>query len=213
MLRSREDDDVMRGAGEAAAERDVLRNGDAEGLVTLRIALAEQLPCGVGIQLAIEGGGETGPLPDRFFFCLPAILGMELGNVFSTVLTLSLYMGAISSESFRAALRSIGAEQRDACVALGLPARVSVPYVILPQTVLRAVPTLLSNCVTLFKESALVSAVGMADLMYQGQMIADSTARPIEILTATALIYFIIAFSVTRIVSFYERGDLARMRL
>lgn len=148
-----------------------------------------------------------------FFFCLPAILGVELGNVFSTVLTLSLYMGAISSESFRAALKAIGAEQRDACVALGLPARVSVPYVILPQTVLRAVPTLLSNCVTLFKESALVSAVGMADLMYQGQMIADATARPIEILTVTALIYFIIAFSVTRIVSFYERGYLARMRL
>ncbi|MCB4769664.1 amino acid ABC transporter permease [Ancylobacter sp. Lp-2] len=148
-----------------------------------------------------------------FFFCLPALLGVELGNVFSTILTLSLYMGAISSESFRAALKAIGTEQRDACIALGLPGRVSVPYVILPQTVMRAVPTLLSNCVTLFKESALVSTVGMADLMYQGQMIADSTARPIEILTATALIYFIIAFATTRIVTFYEQGYLARMRL
>lgn len=148
-----------------------------------------------------------------FFFCLPALLGVELGNVFSTVLTLSLYMGAISSESFRAALKSIGAEQRDACIALGLPSRVSVPYVILPQTILRAVPTLLSNCVTLFKESALVSAVGMADLMYQGQMIADATARPIEILTATALIYFVIAFAVTRIVTFYEQSYLSRIRL
>lgn len=148
-----------------------------------------------------------------FFFCLPALLGVELGNVFSTVLTLTLYMGAISSESFRASLKAIGSEQRDACVALGLPARVSVPYVVLPQTVMRAVPTLLSNSVTLFKESALVSAVGMADLMYQGQMIADNTARPIEILTATALIYFIIAFTLTRVVTFYEQGYLRRLRL
>lgn len=140
-----------------------------------------------------------------FFFCLPALFGVHLGNEVSTVLTLSLYMGAISSESFRSALKSIGAEQRDACMALGLPARVSVPYILLPQTLMRAVPNLLSNCVTLFKESALVSAVGMADLMYQGQMIADMTARPVEILTATALIYFIIAFTITRVVSFYEK--------
>jgi polar amino acid transport system permease protein len=148
-----------------------------------------------------------------FFFCLPALLGVDLGNVTSTITTLALYMGAISSESCRASLKAIGAEQRDACIALGLPARVSVPYVILPQTIMRAVPTLLSNCVTLFKESALVSAVGMADLMYQGQMIADSTARPIEILTATALIYFVIAFSATRIVTYYEQGFLKRLKL
>ncbi len=77
-------------------------------------------------------------------------------------------MGAITSETFRASLKSIGPEQRDACVALGLPPRVQVTSVVLPQAVLRAIPTLLSNCVSLFKESALVSAVGMADLMFVG---------------------------------------------
>jgi len=148
-----------------------------------------------------------------FFFCLPAILGIDLGNQISTIATMTFYMGAISSESFRAALKSIGSEQRDACIALGLPGRVSVPYVILPQTIMRAVPNLLSNCVTLFKESALISAVGMADLMYQGQMIADSTARPVEILTAIALIYFVIAFTATRIVTYYEQAFLTRLKL
>jgi polar amino acid transport system permease protein len=145
-----------------------------------------------------------------FFFCLPAILGVEIGNATSTITALSLYMGALSSESFRAALKSIGVEQHDACVALGLPARVKIPFVILPQATMRAVPTLMSNCVTLFKESALVSAVGMADLMYQGQTIADSTARPIEILTVVAFIYFIIAFTITRLVSVYERRLLGK---
>ncbi|ATN35973.1 amino acid ABC transporter permease [Rhizobium sp. ACO-34A] len=148
-----------------------------------------------------------------FFFCLPALLGVDLGNEVSTILTLSLYMGAISSESFRAALKAIGGEQRDACIALGLPARVSLPYVILPQTIMKSVPTLLSNCVTLFKESALVSAVGMADLMYQGQMIADATARPVEILTATALIYLAISLLATRIITAYEQRFLRKLRL
>ena len=147
-----------------------------------------------------------------FFFCLPAILGIELGSEVSTVTALALFMGALSSESFRASLKSIGAEQRDACLALGLPTRTAIFYVILPQTIIRAVPTLLSNCVTLFKESALISAVGMADLMYQGQMIADTTARPVEILTATALIYFIIAFTITRIVSIYEKSVIEQIK-
>ena len=145
-----------------------------------------------------------------FFFCLPALLNVEIGTAVTTVIALSLYMGALSSESFRSALRNIGLEQQDACVALGLPVRVSLQHVILPQAVLRAIPNLLSNCVTLFKESALISAVGMGDLMYQAQSIADSTARPIEILTTVALIYFLIAFTLTRVVALYERRMLFR---
>ena len=148
-----------------------------------------------------------------FFFCLPALLGVEIGNAVSTTVALSLYMGALCSESFRASLRNIGAEQQDACIALGLSRRVVYPYVILPQAFLRALPNLLSNAITLFKESALISAVGMADLMYQGQSIADATARPIEILTVVALIYFVIAFTLTRVVGRFERRMLFRMAM
>ena len=138
------------------------------------------------------------------FFCLPLFLGVELSGFTSAVIALSLYSGAITSESFRAALKSIEASQSDACTALGLPQGVQTVFVILPQAVLRAIPNLLSNVVSLFKESALVSAVGMADLMYVGQNIANNVARPIEILTAIALIYFAIGFPLTRAVSLVE---------
>ncbi|ARU93797.1 amino acid ABC transporter permease [Tatumella citrea] len=148
-----------------------------------------------------------------FFFCLPAILGINLGNQVSTILTMTLYMGAISSESFRSALKSVGEEQKDACVSLGMSLPVMLLFVFLPQMLIRSVPTLLSNSVTLFKESALISAVGMGDLMYQGQMIADSTARPVEILTTVALIYFIIAFTLTRAVTYYEKILLNKIKL
>ncbi|WP_331376297.1 amino acid ABC transporter permease [Sinorhizobium chiapasense] len=147
------------------------------------------------------------------FFCLPLILGVELSNLTSGVIALTLYMGAITSETFRASLKSIGPEQLDACVALGLSRRVQVANVILPQAVLRAVPTLLSNCVSLFKESALVSAVGMADLMFVGQNISNNTARPIEVLTVVALIYFVIAFPLTRAVTLVERRVLAKLAI
>lgn len=147
------------------------------------------------------------------FFCLPLILGVELSNLASGVIALTLYMGAITSETFRASLRSIGPEQADACIALGLPRRVQVINVVLPQAVLRAIPTLLSNCVSLFKESALVSAVGMADLMYVGQNISNNTAKPVEVLTVVALIYFAIAFPLTRAVSIIEARVLKKLAI
>ncbi len=147
------------------------------------------------------------------FFCLPLILGVELSNLASGVIALTLYMGAITSETFRASLKSIGREQLDACIALGLPRRAQIVNVILPQAVLRAVPTLLSNCVSLFKESALVSAVGMADLMFVGQNISNNTARPVEVLTIVALIYFAIAFPLTRAVTIVEGRILKKLAI
>ncbi|EYR84616.1 MULTISPECIES: amino acid ABC transporter permease [unclassified Shinella] len=145
------------------------------------------------------------------FFCLPLVLGVELSNLASGIIALTLYMGAISSETFRASLKAVGREQLDACVALGLSPFVRTTSVILPQAILRAAPTLLSNCVSLFKESALVSAVGMADLMFVGQNISNNTARPIEVLSVVALIYFAIAFPLTRAVTVIEQRILKRL--
>lgn len=146
-----------------------------------------------------------------FFFCLPLILGFDISNLACAVIALTLFTGAITGETFRASLNFVGREQYDACVALGLPYRTQVLNIVLPQAVLRAAPTLLSNCVSLFKESALVSAVGMADLMFVGQNISNRTGRPVEILTTVAVIYFVIAFPITRAVTFLERKVLAKL--
>lgn len=120
------------------------------------------------------------------------------------ILALGLNLAAFNAESYRAAIQAIPSSHTDASTALGLNTFQRVIHVILPQAVLRPIPNLLSNVVSLFKESALVSAVGMADLMYVGQNIANSVARPIEILTAVALIYFYIGFPLTRAVSLVE---------
>lgn len=145
------------------------------------------------------------------FFCLPLVLHIDIGSMVSAIIALSLYMGAISCETFRAAMKSIAREQHDACVALGLGPIAKITHVIFPQTILRAVPTLLSNTVSLFKESSLVSAVGMSDLLYVGQNIATRTYHPVEILTTVAFIYFAIAFPLTRAVTIVEQRLLRKI--
>lgn len=138
------------------------------------------------------------------FFCLPIVLGVEIGNFASSVIALTLFMGAIASETFRSALHAIPADHTDAGVALGLSPYQRVRYIVFPQAVRLAIPTLLSNSVSLFKESSLVSVVGMSDLMYVGQNISNISARPIELLTTVAFLYFAVAFPLTRAVSHLE---------
>lgn len=144
------------------------------------------------------------------FFCFPVVFGLTLSPYVSVMLALIFYMAAITSETFRGALKSIASEQHDACTALGLTPRVKVLFVIFPQALLRATPPLLSNVVSLFKESALISSVGIADLMFIGQNISNSTARPVEFLTAVAVIYFLVAFPLTRLVGVVESRMLRR---
>ena len=144
------------------------------------------------------------------FFCLPVVFNVSIAPAVSVLLSLTLYMVAITSETFRGALRSIASEQHDASVALSLTPRVKILYVIFPQGLLRATPPLLSNVVSLFKESALISSVGIADLMFVGQNISNNTARPLEFLTAVGAIYFLVAFPLTRLVGVVESRLLRR---
>ncbi|BCG04471.1 amino acid ABC transporter permease (plasmid) [Paraburkholderia sp. PGU19] len=144
------------------------------------------------------------------FFCFPVIFRLPMPPYVSVVISLTLYMAAITSETFRGALKSISAEQHDACTALSLTPQAKILYVIFPQALLRAIPPLLSNVVSLFKESALISSVGVADLMFVGQNISNSTAKPVEFLTTVAIIYFLVAFPLTRLVGVVESRFLRR---
>ena len=139
------------------------------------------------------------------FFCLPIILGMEIGTFASSLIALTAYMAASTSEAFRSALKSIPKEHYDACVALGLSRLSRSVYVVAPQAFIRAIPNLLSSNLSLFKEGALVSAVGMADLMFAAQNISNVTARPVEILTVAALIYLILGSTLAQLVTYIER--------
>lgn len=144
------------------------------------------------------------------YFCFPVLFRIPLPPYVSIVISLTLYMAAITSETFRGALKSISGEQHDACIALSLTPQAKILYVIFPQALLRAIPPLLSNVVSLFKESALISSVGVADLMFVGENISNSTAKPVEFLTTVAIIYFLVAFPLTRLVGVVESRFLRR---
>ena len=138
------------------------------------------------------------------FYCLPILFGLAISPFGSALLALSLNLTAFNAEAYRAAIQAIPRAHLDAGVALGLSPFQRVRTIVLPQAIRLAVPVLMTNGIGAFQQSALVSIVAIADLMYQGKLLATQTYRPIETLTTVALLYFAIAFPIAQAVKMVE---------
>jgi polar amino acid transport system permease protein len=131
------------------------------------------------------------------YYCLPIVLGLELPSVASIVLALTLNVAAFYSEAIRAGIQAVPRDQSESADILGLSYVDKMRFVILPQAFRIIIPVVLSQSISLFKDTALVSTLGVADLMYQARVVATETYRPMEILTFAAMIYFVLAFPCT----------------
>jgi polar amino acid transport system permease protein len=132
-----------------------------------------------------------------FYYCLPIFLGISMPGFTAIVVALTLNVAAFYGEAYRSGIQALSKDQIDSADVLGLSYFQKMYYVIVPQAFRLVIPVLLSLSISLFKDTSLVSTLGVGDLMYQGRVVATQTYRPIEILTSVAVIYFIIAFPVS----------------
>ena len=93
------------------------------------------------------------------------IAGIRLSDFVTAVIVLALNSSAYLAEIFRAGIQSIHKGQMEAAVSLGMNYAQAMRYVIIPQTVKRVLPTMTSEFILLFKDTALLSAVGIFELM------------------------------------------------
>ena len=140
-----------------------------------------------------------------FFFCVPILFNVWWSAELMGILALGLNLAAFNAEAYRAAIQSIPVAHGDASTALGLNAFQRILYVILPQALVIATPVLITNGIGIFQQSALVALISVEELMYQGRYIATQTFRPIETLSTVALIYFMVSFPVSQLVTYVER--------
>ncbi len=145
------------------------------------------------------------------FYCLPILFDLSISPYASALLALALNITAFNAEAYRAAIQAIPRAHLDAAVALGLSPMQRVRHVVFPQAFRMSVPVLMTNGVGIFQQSALVSVIAIAELMYMGKFLATQTYRPIETLTTVALLYFIIAFPITQMVKLIEDRVAAKI--
>jgi polar amino acid transport system permease protein len=131
------------------------------------------------------------------YYGLP-IIGLNFGNFVSVVVALAAFKAAQVAEITRGAIQSIHAGQTDAGKAIGLTPRQRLQYVILPQAVRRFLPPWINAVADAVKGSALVSLVGIVDLMLAVQQVIGRTYDPLPLYLLGAAMYFAINFSLSQ---------------
>lgn len=122
------------------------------------------------------------------YYALPGLIGVNLSAFMSAVVALSLNSGAYLAEIFRAAILSIDKGQMEASKALGMSYYQAMFKVIIPQSYRRLVPPVGNEVIMLLKDSSLVSAMGMSELLRTSKTMANSTGR-MEYYAIAAVIY------------------------
>jgi polar amino acid transport system permease protein len=125
------------------------------------------------------------------FFGLPQF-GIMLPAFACGVLGLGVYSGAYVSEIVRGSIQSVDRGQMEAARSLGMPYRMAMRKVILPQAFVRMIPPLGNEFIALIKNSALVSLLTIDDLMHEGQKIISVSYRSLEVYLAIALVYLVL---------------------
>jgi len=139
------------------------------------------------------------------YYALPALTGITIPSFAAAALALSFNHAAFMSEAYRAGFQAVPVEHVESGRVLGLRKFDVLRFVQLPQMLRQQLPVILSLNIQLFKDTSLVSVIGIADMTYRANVAAATTYRPLEILTALALFYFAIAFPLTLLVNYLER--------
>jgi polar amino acid transport system permease protein len=130
------------------------------------------------------------------YYALP-LVSINFSNFASVVVALSAFETAHIIEVVRGALQSIPHGQNEAAKTIGLRFGQRLLYVIAPQAVRRFLPPWINAVVDTVKGSALVSLVGIVDLMLAIQQVIGRTYTPMPLYVLGAIMYFIINYSLS----------------
>lgn len=122
------------------------------------------------------------------FFVLPDF-GIVLDPVMTGVVALGLYHGAYVSEAYRAVLDSVPAGQWDAAHSLRFSRYQAYRYLVFPQMVLPLTPALGNTFITMLKDTPILAAVSVPELMFAANELGSQSFRYVEPITLAALAY------------------------
>ena len=135
----------------------------------------------------------------------------DLSLTIFVVVALTLTVGAYVAEIYRAGILSIHWSQNAAARSLGLSHFQTLRFVIVPQGIRQIIPPLLNSFISLQKDTALVSVVGVIDSFNQSMLIASNYYN-LSAVTTVALLFIVVSIPQTRFVERMMRRDRARMR-
>jgi His/Glu/Gln/Arg/opine family amino acid ABC transporter permease subunit len=179
---------VACGFGLVGAVAKLSRSRVARGLAETYTTLIRGIPELV-LMLAIFYGGQI--LVNR----LAESQGWDYIDVppfTAGVLTIGFIFGAYLTETFRGAILAVPRGQMEAATAFGLTRGQALRRILLPQMVRHAIPGFANNWLVMVKATALVSIIGLDDMLHRANMAASATREPFTFYMLIALVYLAI---------------------
>lgn len=140
------------------------------------------------------------------YYVLPILLSRALATKFNispflaAVLALGVAYSGFLSETVRAGVQSIPRGHAEAGASLGMTKFQILRRIIIPQAVRRMLPEALSQFVSLFKATSIVSLIAVPDIMYQVSMINVDQMRPLPLYTGAALLFCLVIIAATQLI-------------
>jgi polar amino acid transport system permease protein len=139
-----------------------------------------------------------------FYFMLPILFGIKMSALTTAIITFVLNYAAYFSEIYRGGIGSIDRGQYEAAACLGISPMQTMFDIILPQTVKRILPSVANETITLVKDTSLVYAIGVSELMKMSKAAVNRDSNVLSYLVA-AIIYLLMTFVLTKLSDYLER--------
>ena len=138
------------------------------------------------------------------YFGLTAF-GIKLGAFTSAIIALSVNSAAYVAEIIRSGIEAVDNGQMEAARSLGMTSKMAMLNIILPQAIKNILPAIGNEFVAVIKESSMASVIGVAEIMYASKIVTGATYRSREPLMIAAIFYFILTFTLGRLMGYLER--------
>jgi polar amino acid transport system permease protein len=202
--------------------RDALIAGTATTILLTVATMAIAVPCGIAVAiLRLYAWAPVRAVATAYveffrnlplilvvywaFYVLPILTGLGLPPLATGLAALALNVTAYNAETFRAGINSIRRGQVEAALALGMSRVQVLRRVVVPQALRRILPVLASTWVSLFKDTSLVSVIAVTELAYVAMQIRAQSFRVLEMLTAMAMIYWLLGYPQAKLVDWIQR--------
>lgn len=137
------------------------------------------------------------------FFGLP-MMNINIDNTVLGIIVMAINSSAYLAEIFRAGIESIPDGQYEAAASLGMGRLMTMVHIILPQTIRRVIPTVTSDFIMAFKDTSLLSSVGVMELMMFAKNLTSVTGNMTPYVTA-AIFYLIVTLPLIKVVGIIEK--------
>lgn len=132
-------------------------------------------------------------------------LGINLPEIVAGIIALSINSSAYIAEIVRAGIQAVDKGQMEAARSLGMTNNMGMRLVVIPQAMKNILPALGNEFIVVIKESSVASIIGIHELMYNADTVRGNIFRPFEPLIVAALMYFVLTFSLSKLVGSFER--------